>query len=107
MFGVVEQAVPDLAGHGPAVGVGGVDLGVDRGEFGQVWPQVVLVDAEQVGDAPAVPGVRDAAAEPALDGLGVDAEGLGDVDVAQAGADERAAQRFADGAGVRHALASP
>jgi hypothetical protein len=61
------------------------------------------VHAEQVGDAPAMARVRHAAAKPTLHGLGVDTEDLGDVDVAQAGADERAAQWLTS---VHHGLAS-
>ena len=88
------------------MGIGGVDLGGDRGKFREMRPQVVLVHAEQVGDTPAMASVRHAAAKPTLHGLGVDTEGLGDVDVAQAGADERAAQWFTDRACVHHGLAS-
>ena len=91
VFGVLEQLAPDPAGDRSAVRIGGVDLGVDGRDVGEVGPQVVLVQAEQVGDAPAMTCVRDAAAEPALNGLGVDAEGLRDVHVTQARANEGSA----------------
>lgn len=61
-------------------------MGVDGDDLGFGWlciegrlrdrlgPEVGLVEAEDLGDAEPVASVREAAGEPAADGLGVDAD---------------------------------
>jgi hypothetical protein len=66
-----------------------------------VGPEVVFVQAQQVSKSPPVAGLGKPAAQPALDRLGVNPECLGDVDIAEPGAGQGAAERFTDRATVR------
>jgi hypothetical protein len=82
-LGLAEESQPDLSGDGGPVGIGLENLGagrLGRRPFGceeQIGPQIGLVDAELVGDRPAVATMRDAAkADPTLDRLGVHGAGL-------------------------------
>jgi len=54
----------------------------------EVGPQGLLANPKEVGDGPAGTGMRHPAGEPALNGLGVDADG--------------AAERLDGDSGVRH-----
>lgn len=79
------------------MGVGGENLVGHRGAGDAglgLWPEGFFADAEEVGDLPAVAGMRHAAGEPTLHGPGMDLGGAGEGLDAHAGVGHRLSQRL-------------